>query len=94
LALGRSAIERPPAIPGQDSKAEMEVALVNRAVSDAARGLPEQQRQVAELAYSPGSGYREVACALQIPEGTVMSRLRLTLSKLEALLDGQLWETT
>jgi RNA polymerase sigma-70 factor, ECF subfamily len=72
----------------------MDVALVNRAISDAALGLPEQQRQVAELAYYRGLGYREVACALQIPEGTAMSRLRLTPSKLEALLDRQLLETT
>jgi RNA polymerase sigma-70 factor (ECF subfamily) len=38
--------------------------------------------------------YREVACALQIPEGTAKSRLRLALGKLEAVLDRQLLETT
>jgi RNA polymerase sigma-70 factor (ECF subfamily) len=79
---------------GQCSKDEMEEALVNNAVHDAVLGLPEEQRQVVELAYYRGLSYREVACALEIPEGTAKSRLRLALGKLEAVLDRQLLETT
>jgi RNA polymerase sigma-70 factor (ECF subfamily) len=82
------------AIPGQASKDEMEEALVRSAVSDAVLCLPEEQRQVVELAYYRGLSYREVACALKIPEGTAKSRLRLALGKLEAVLDRQLLETT
>ena len=82
------------ATPGQCSKDEMTEALVNSAVHDAVLGLPEEQRQVVELAYFQGLSYREVACALQIPEGTAKSRLRLALGKLEAVLDRQRLETT
>jgi RNA polymerase sigma-70 factor, ECF subfamily len=79
---------------GQCSKDEMEEALVSSAVSSAVLGLPAEQRQVIELAYYRGLSYREVACALKIPEGTAKSRLRLALGKLEAALDRQLLETT
>jgi RNA polymerase sigma-70 factor (ECF subfamily) len=72
----------------------MEAALVRSAVHDAVLGLPEEQRQVVELAYYRGLSYREVACELKIPEGTAKSRLRLALGKLEAVLDRQLLETT
>jgi RNA polymerase sigma-70 factor (ECF subfamily) len=80
--------------PRRCPKDEMDEALVNNAVHDAVLGLPEEQRQVVELAYYQGLSYREVACALQIPEGTAKSRLRLALGKLEAVLDRQLLETT
>jgi RNA polymerase sigma-70 factor (ECF subfamily) len=73
---------------------EMEEAEVRDAVRTAVHGLPAEQRQVVELAYYGGLSYREVACALSIPEGTAKSRLRLALSKLEAVLDRQLLERT
>lgn len=81
-------------IPDQMVKDEMEEALVRSAVHDAVLGLPEEQRQVVELAYYRGLSYREVAYELNIPEGTAKSRLRLALGKLEAVLDRQLLETT
>ena len=81
-------------VPDQTSKDEMEAALVRSAVHDAVLGLPDEQRQVVELAYYRGLSYREVACELKIPEGTAKSRLRLALGKLEAVLDRQLLETT
>ena len=37
---------------------------------------------------------REVASAVGIPEGTVKSRLRLALAKLESVLDRQLLESS
>lgn len=80
--------------PGPIWQDEMEETLVRNAVSDAVLRLPEEQRQVVELAYYQGLSYREVACALKIPEGTAKSRLRLALGKLEAVLDRQLLETT
>ena len=54
--------------------------------------LPAAQRQVVELAYFERMTCREVASAVGIPEGTVKSRLRLALAKLEAVLDRQLLE--
>ena len=47
-----------------------------------------------ELAYYRGLSYREVACALDIPECTAKSRLRLALGKLQAVLDRELLERT
>ncbi|NNU38800.1 RNA polymerase sigma factor [Rhizobium sophorae] len=44
--------------------------------------LPEAQRTVVFLAYVEGLSYREVACILDIPIGTVMSRLAAARAKL------------
>jgi RNA polymerase sigma-70 factor (ECF subfamily) len=61
-------------------------------VRAALQRLPAAQRQVVELAYFEGMTCREAASAVGIPEGTVKSRLRLALAKLEAVLDRQLLE--
>ncbi|AWY39346.1 RNA polymerase sigma factor [Pseudomonas putida] len=44
--------------------------------------LPEAQRETVFLAYVEGLSYREVADVLQVPIGTVMSRLAAARSKL------------
>lgn len=44
--------------------------------------LPEAQRETVFLAYVEGLSYREVAEVLQVPIGTVMSRLATARSKL------------
>jgi RNA polymerase sigma-70 factor (ECF subfamily) len=85
---------RPTVAPGATSPDDMEEARVRTAVQDAVLRLPPEQRQVVELAYYRGLSYREVACELNIPEGTAKSRLRLALGELEAVLDRQLLETT
>jgi RNA polymerase sigma-70 factor (ECF subfamily) len=54
--------------------------------------LPPDQRQAVELAYFGGLSYRDVALRMGIPEGTVKSRVRLALIKLERQLDRQLLE--
>lgn len=68
------------------------VAETASAVRDAVRLLPPDQRQVVELAYFGGLSYRAVAEAVGIPEGTAKSRVRLALSRLEAMLDRSLLE--
>ena len=72
-----------------DRLAEAETAS---AVRDAVRRLPPDQRQVVELAYFGGLSYRAVAQAVGIPEGTAKSRVRLALTRLEAMLDRSLME--
>lgn len=51
--------------------------------------LPSEQRDVLVRAYYGGRTYREVARDLSIPEGTVKSRIRLGLKKLNELLSGE-----
>lgn len=47
--------------------------------------LPKDQLKVILMAYFKGMSYDEIADALQVPHGTVKSRLRLGLQKLRAL---------
>ncbi len=54
-------------------------ARVRRAVA----GLPSEEKQAVELAYFDGLTYRQVADVLTEPEGTVKSRIRRALGRLE-----------
>jgi RNA polymerase sigma-70 factor (ECF subfamily) len=51
-------------------------------VRGAMRTLPEDQRQVIELAYFGGFTHFEIADMLSLPAGTVKGRMRLALTKL------------
>jgi RNA polymerase sigma-70 factor (ECF subfamily) len=83
-----------PAAPDESACAEVMAAETASLVRAAVRLLPENQREVVELAYFKGMTFREVAVAVGIPEGTAKSRLRLALAKLETLLDRQLLESS
>ncbi|QDT12960.1 RNA polymerase sigma factor [Planctomycetes bacterium K23_9] len=58
-------------------------------VHDAVSSLGESMQQVVHLVYYQGLKYREAAEALQIPVGTVKSRLHAAVQRL-----GQLWGET
>ena len=49
--------------------------------------LPDEQRMTIELAYFGGLSYSEIAGRLDVPLGTVKSRIRLAFRKLQAFLD-------
>lgn len=60
-----------------------------RDMETALRLLPEEQRQVLLLVGLEELRYEEVAALLQIPVGTVMSRLARGREKLRTLMDGR-----
>ena len=57
-------------------------------VSAALRQLPDEQREVLELAYFDGLSQSEIAERLTLPLGTVKTRARLALRKMRDRLDA------
>lgn len=72
-----------PVGPGQDS------ALVMRDLLAGLDHLSEDQRQVLLLVTVEGLEYREVAAILDVPMGTVMSRLSRARDNLRMHMDGR-----
>jgi RNA polymerase sigma-70 factor, ECF subfamily len=68
--------------PGDAVESAEQQAQVRQAVD----ALPEQTRQVVMLVYFQGLKYREAADILQIPVGTVKSRLHAAIEKLSESL--------
>lgn len=62
-------------LPGQDGRAINEARLDLQTVKAVVETLPEEQRSVLVLVCVEGLRYREVAEIMDIPIGTVMSRL-------------------
>jgi len=65
-----------------DTKPDPEVNLLGREVLQEVMRLPEAQRATILLVYVEGYTYNEAASMLEIPIGTVMSRLAVARSKL------------
>ena len=59
---------------------------LRRILADAIAALPEDARRTIELREIDGLSYREIADALEIPKGTVMSRLHYARRKLQESL--------
>ena len=55
-------------------------------VKGALASLPPDERRAIELAYFGGHTYREVATLLDAPEGTVKSRIRSGMKKMQRSL--------
>ncbi|OWK38094.1 RNA polymerase sigma factor [Fimbriiglobus ruber] len=72
--------------PGPVARAEG--AELRQLVRDAVDRLPDLLRQVVVLAYFQGLRYQEIADALDIPLGTVKSRLHAALAKLTEAWHG------
>jgi RNA polymerase sigma-70 factor (ECF subfamily) len=77
---------RQTANAGYDLEHEVwDLALADH-VKSALDQLPSEERRVIELAYFGGHTYREVAILVSQPEGTVKSRIRAGLKRLQVSL--------
>ena len=56
--------------------------ITSEKVRAAVQQLPEDERAAIELAYFGGRSYREVATELDVPEGTIKSRIRSGMGQL------------
>jgi RNA polymerase sigma-70 factor (ECF subfamily) len=75
-------------LPGQDGRVVSEARLDLQAVQAVVGALPEDQRSVLVLVCVEGLRYREVAEIMDIPIGTVMSRLARARAAISAALEG------
>lgn len=82
-ALRRAqSLEVTPEIDFVDAGVDIETNILSREVYSLIMGLPEAQRNVAMLVFVEGFTYREAASVLDVPIGTVMSRLHAVRAKL------------
>lgn len=82
----QAANEEEPLVPVRPSQADMlEVRDLDRALAR----LPLEQREVLLLVAVEQMRYEQVARVLDIPVGTVMSRLSRARERLRAILDGR-----
>ncbi|WP_020656105.1 RNA polymerase sigma factor [Massilia niastensis] len=65
------------------------ISLELRDMDAALRQLPEEQREILLLVVLEEMSYEDLAQALRIPVGTVMSRLSRAREKLRALMEGR-----
>ena len=70
-----------------DGAREMTTNLLAQQVLKEVERLPDGQREAVFLVYGEGMSYREAANILEVPVGTVMSRLAAARAKLAGLKD-------
>ena len=63
--------------------------LQREQIKDAIQSLPTEQSQVIKMAYYEGLTRKEIATATQTPVGTIHTRARLALQKLQTVLKGE-----
>ncbi|MGR5063151.1 sigma-70 family RNA polymerase sigma factor [Photobacterium sp. DNB22_13_2] len=63
-------------------------AIVSHELENAIAALPPAQAEVVRMVCMQGASHQDVADALDVPLGTVKSRLRLALQKMKEALDG------
>jgi RNA polymerase sigma factor (sigma-70 family) len=73
--------------PGEDEAiAQVEDAY---AVHEAMAGLPEQCREILDRFFARDESYRTIGDALQLPAGTIASRISRCLTRLRHALEGR-----
>lgn len=79
-------------IPGDDEKdpvPSLHRIIAERRIRDSFEHLPEEQVSVLAKVYLEHKSHQEVAQEMDIPLGTVKSRVRLALAKLKVILQDQ-----
>lgn len=71
-------------VPESSTARAMSVIADRDVMAKALDELPSDQRYAIELAYFGGYSYPEIATALDVPVGTIKSRIRLALEKMRA----------
>lgn len=74
--------------PLEDPRAQTEMNIEAREVLSKVQALPDAQRQAVFLVYVEGYSYKEAAEMMEIPIGTVMSRLAGARKRLGEALAG------
>jgi RNA polymerase sigma-70 factor, ECF subfamily len=70
-------------------EARMEAIQTETRVREAMKDLPEEQLSLLRLAFYEGLSHREIAEKLDVPLGTVKSRIRLAFAKMKARLGDE-----
>jgi RNA polymerase sigma-70 factor (ECF subfamily) len=78
-------VEQEPA-RGSDPEDHLEMAVQRQRVRAALDALPAEQKQALELAYFKGYSHSEISAALGQPLGTIKTRIRIGMQKLQRLL--------
>ena len=63
--------------------------LERKQIQEGFRDLPDPQRRTLELAYFGGYTHVEIASRMQVPLGTVKSRMRIGLEKMRTFLTAR-----
>lgn len=69
-------------VSNSNPEAQAERALDRERVRRALESLPEEQRRALVMAYFGGQTQREIAASLDVPLGTIKTRMRLGMKKL------------
>ena len=80
----------PSAPKGDDPAEQMERAEFQAKLDGAVESLPADQRSVFVLRFHESMSYEEISRTLDLPIGTVMSRLNRARQKLKGLLTDSL----
>jgi RNA polymerase sigma-70 factor (ECF subfamily) len=86
-AVRRSSADLPPAEPPVDPEAQIVSADAARRLRGALNALPDDLIAVVRLAYYADNPHSEIARRLNLPLGTVKSRLRRAAARLRATFD-------
>ena len=81
----------PSLLPEEETPADEQLDIDDRQVviRNAVNELPDEQREVVALSFIEGLSHQEISDRLDLPLGTVKSRLRLSFEKLRTSLRSQ-----